>query len=516
MRDALRRGEVSSSELVRAALERAEATSELGSFVTLTAELALQEADAADTRIAETRSDDTVDALPPLIGVPTAHKDLVDVRGVATTHGSAALPHSVARVDDPVVAQLRAGGAISIGKTQVPEFGIAGYSENAIAPPSRNPHDPQRTSGGSSGGTAAAIAADVIPAAIASDAGGSIRIPSAACGLFGLKPGRGAVPTDRSRVAGGWSPIDEIGVPRMGVSGPVARTALDAALFYDVLRTPPGRPFNTHLPARRPHPEPSHNPHRVGPFSPCGDSETPEWPNSTGVARSGREMSAVEAVQQIDEDPQRLRGLRFGASLDSPFASWIDLHFDEPSRRALSLALTALEDAGHRVEEAELDYGDRYPTAFTTAWTAALTRIPFAPGAESRLGPLAAMYLDQARSTSPAQLEHAARALREFGERMRRQWGRYDIVITPGLAFAPPLVGEFDRRGPEGDYRLQCEWAPQTSMVNVVGVPAVLVPVIRASESPDGMPRGVQLIGRMGSEIQLLQLAAQLSALLHD
>lgn len=457
LRDALRRGEVSARELVGAALGLAEAHAGLGAFVSLNPELALREAAAVDARIAATPRDERAD-LPPLIGLPTAHKDLVDQRGHLTTHGSAAVPHVIARNDGPVVQAVRAAGAVSIGKTQVPEFGIAGYSENEIAAPARNPFDPALTAGGSSGGTAAAIAAGVIPAAIGSDAGGSIRIPSAACGLIGLKPGRGVVPADIPRTSGdprGSRLFDENGAPRMGVSGPMARTARDAAMLFDAIL------------AR--HDEP-----------------------------------ALEAVHRAEE----LRGLRIGVSFASPFESWVPIRFSAEAFAALNTAVASLEAHGHSVEEARIDYDPRYPEIFTTVWTSALARIGFAAGAEQRLGTLAAMFLDRARGTAPARLAESAAALRRFAGDVGRQWARYDAVLTPALAFAPPSVGAFRERGSEGDYRLQCEWAPQTSMVNVAGLPAVTAPTRRTVA---GLPMGVQLIGRAGGELRLLQLAKQLT-----
>lgn len=476
LREALRRGEVSSRELVEQALARAEAAQGLGAFISLNPELALAEADAADARIAAT-APDARKTLPPLLGVPTAHKDLVAVRGTVTTHGSAAVPHTAAASDDPVAAAVRAAGAVSIGKTQVPEFGIAGYSENEIASPARNPYDRARTAGGSSGGTAAAIAAGVIPGAIASDAGGSIRIPSAACGLVGLKPGRGAVPADlpaASAEPGADPAFDELGAPRMGVSGPIARGALDAAVLYDAL---------------------------------LGRADEP----------------AATATRRILDAPGSLRGLRIGLSLASPFEGWTDLRFDTAAIAALEAGAAALTEAGHAVEEADVSYDPRYPEAFTTVWTAGLARIDFGgdPDAateggasadaalEKRLGALAGMFLHRARTTTRTQLLEAAAALRSFAAEAARQWGAYDLVLTPALAFTAPLVGAFRELGPEGDYRLQCQWAPQTSMVNVAGLPAITVPT---GVDAHGLPRGVQLIGRAGDEVRLLQLAVQLAA----
>ena len=464
LREALRAGEVSSRELVQSALDAAAARAELGALVSTEAELALAEADEADRILSEARPDERV-SLPPLLGLPTVHKDLVDQRGHVTTHGSRAVPHARAAADDPIVAAVRAAGAVSIGKTQVPEFGIAGYSENEVAPPARNPHDPGLTAGGSSGGTAAAIAAGIVPAAIASDAGGAIPIPPGACGLVGLKPGRGVVPVDAANGI-----FDEIGAPRMGVSGPVARDARDAALWYDAILHP-----GSH---RGSHP---------------GSDATGA---TTAVARAGE-----------------LTGLRIGVSLASPFAGWADIVFSDDARAALDAGIAALECAGHAVDEADIRYDPRYPEAFTTVWTSGLARMPLSAEAEGRLGPLARMFLERARATSPERLGAAVEALREFAADASRQWGAYDAVLTPALASTPPRIGAFGDLGPEGDYRLQCEWAPQTSMVNVAGAPAVTAPTwwtAPTPERPAGLPMGVQVIGRAGSEFRLLQLAAQL------
>ena len=447
-RETLRRGDVTARELTVHALERLEATRDLGAFVSTNHDLALHDAAAADRLIAQTPASER-HTLPPLLGLPTAHKDLVQVAGFTTTHGSAAVPHLTAKADDPIAADVRLAGAVCIGKTQVPEFGIAGYSENLVAPPARNPFDPARTAGGSSGGTAGAIAAGVIAAAIGSDAGGSIRIPSAACGLVGLKPGRGTVPADRL-----LGLVDEAGTPRMAVSGPMARTARDAALFFDAV---------------------------------MGAADEP----------------ALRAVERASGLP----ALRVGVSFASPFEPQLPTKFDDDARTAVRRAVATLTAAGHTVEAATFDYGGIYGEAFTTVWTQALTRIEFAKGAEAQLSELAAWFLTRAREASPERVMRAIVDLREFARRARSQWAHYDVVLTPALAHIAPAIGEFWSRGPAGDYELQCDWAPQTSLVNVVGLPAITVP---SGADAAGLPHGVQLIGRAGSEIQLLQLAEQL------
>lgn len=450
LRAALRTGELSAREATTAILARIDAGAALGAFVSVAAEQALAEASAADERFARTPRDER-EALPRLHGMPLAHKDLTDVAGHPTTHGSAALPVSPARQDSPGVAVLRTAGALALGKTQVPEFGLTGYSENRIAPPARNPRDPEHTAGGSSGGSAAAVAAGILPVAPGSDGGGSIRIPALACGLIGLKPGLGAVASDLAR-----GPLDEFGAPRLTVSGPLARTAADAALLFDALRGAPGEP-------------------------------------------------AVAAVARAAE----LRGLRIGVSAASPFESAHPVPLAPEARSAHARAAELLAGLGHRVEEAEIRYDPRYPHAFGTGWTAGLSLLKLPRGADERLMPLTRLFRDRALARAHEEHLSAGRRLRAFAADAREQWGAYDAVLTPGLAMLPPRIGAFTELHPDDDYRLQCEWAPFTSMVNVAGLPAIAIPILR---TPAGHSFGVQLIGRAGSEETLLQIAEQLTA----
>ncbi|QBE49022.1 amidase [Leucobacter triazinivorans] len=453
LRDALRRGEVSAREAVEHFLARIADRSDLGAFVAVTAEQALAEADAADERFAALSEDERA-ALPPLHGLPIAHKDLVDVTGAPTTMGSAALPHPVAERDHPGVAVLRAAGAVSLGKTQVPELGLNAYSENLIAAPARNPLDPERTAGGSSGGSAAAVAAGLLPVAPGSDGGGSIRIPSLACGLIGLKPGLGAVPTDLEH-----GPVDDFGAPRLPVTGPIARSAEDAALLFDAMAGSPG--------------------------------------------------TALAAVRAADG----LRDLRIGVSAASPFETVHPIPLWPGARLAWETAAERLAAAGHRVEAAGLRYDPRYAEAFGTGWMAGLSLLELAEGAQERLIPYTRVFRERALARSRDAHLEAASALQEIAADLRRQWGAYDVVLTPGLTMPPPRVGAFLALDPDDDYRLQCEWAAYTSMVNVSGLPAIAVPILDVP-NPTGsgtLSMGAQLIGRAGSEAQLLQLAAQLT-----
>ena len=220
---AIRSGELSPVAVTDHYLRRTtELNDQVGAFYTVTAELAAEQAAEAEKAVAA--AEDKA-KLPPLTGVPIPIKDLNMVAGVRQTLGSVAFADSVPDADDNVVILLRQAGAVMTGKTATPEFGLPCYTETKIGPPARTPWDLSRSAGGSSGGAAAAVAAGLAPAAQGSDGGGSIRIPSSVCGLFGIKPSRG-------RVSEGPLVPDLAG---LGVNGPLARTVADAALLLDVM-----------------------------------------------------------------------------------------------------------------------------------------------------------------------------------------------------------------------------------------------------------------------------------------
>ncbi len=461
LRDSLRKGEVSSVEAAAHYMGRIERHNPLlGAFVTVTAEQAMDNARAADTL----RGSAPVDELPLLHGMPLAFKDLTDVAGVVTSHGSAALEHKPAVSDGPLVAHLREAGVICLGKTQVPEFGLTAYSENRVAPPSRNPHAPSRSSGGSSGGSAAAVAAGLLPFAPGTDGGGSIRIPAAACGLVGLKPGRGLVPAGES-----------LGDPaRLVVAGPLARSAADAALMMDAL-----------------------------------------VPSPSDI-RKGAYLAAVE------QEPPRLR---IGVTLDSPWSGTFPFTPDQEALDALRTGQELLEHAGHALSDAAIRYDNRYPDAFTTAWTAPVGAARISPHREALLAPLTRTFRRRAQQRSAAKLNEALALLRQFQRDTVTQYAQWDLMLMPALAQTPRPVGWFtgtahgDDRWPsaqwagdaDGDYRKQCEFAPWSSMVNVCGLPAITVPVSWTGGAPGrGLPMGIQLVGPKGSETLLLQVAHQL------
>lgn len=412
----LRQGKVSATEATAHFLARIEQQNPLlGAFITVTSGQAMEQARAADRRWPRTPTED----LPLLHGMPLAFKDLTDVAGVVTTHGSAALDHKPAPGDSPLAALLRERGVVTLGKTQVPEFGLTAYSENRIAPPSRNPYALSRSSGGSSGGTAAAVAAKLLPFAPGTDGGGSNRIPAAACGLVGLKPGRGLVPAGES-----------LGDPaRLVVAGPIARSSADAALMMDAL-----------VPA----------------------------PASSSAGNGG---GTAGYLAGLGEEPPRLR---IGVTLASPWAGTFPFSPAQEALDALEVGRKLLEHAGHVVAEADNRYDNRYPDAFTTAWTAPVGSARISPQRELLLTPLTRTFRRRAQQRGPARLSEALAFLRKFQQDTLTQYAQWDLMLMPALAQTPRPVGWFTGtthgadRWPaaqwpgdaDGDYRKQCEYAP--------------------------------------------------------
>ena len=219
--DRLVRREISPVDLMRATLERIEDTREtLNAFVLVREhEELLAEAGAAEARLLRGES-------RPLEGVPLGVKDLEDVAGLVTTHGSVPFKDNVAERDSIQVERLRAAGAIVVGKTNAPEFGHTAITKNLLFGVTRNPWNPERTPGGSSGGSSAAIAGGVVPLATASDGGGSVRLPATFTGCFGLKPSLGRIPHGPDDA---WVTVDT------ATHGPLTRTVEDAALHLDLV-----------------------------------------------------------------------------------------------------------------------------------------------------------------------------------------------------------------------------------------------------------------------------------------
>jgi amidase len=444
---AVRAREVSSAELVDHYLARVEHLSnQVGAFVTVADEQARERAARADKRIA---SGD--EALPPLFGVPTAVKDLNQTAGLRTTFGSAALADFVPDVSDEVVLRIEEAGMVSLGKTSTPEFGSPCYTEPDVAPASRTPYDLERMAGGSSGGSAAAVAAGLVPVAQGSDGGGSIRIPASCCGLFGLKPTRG-------RISAGPVYGDPVG---LGTSGPLARTVRDAAALLDVMAGPAvGDPF-------------------WAPPLPEGQS----------------------FLDACGRDPGRLRIARFS----TPVIASAEVHPE--CLRAYDDATRLLADLGHDVEEIDVPLPPEAVPTFETCWSVLTTLSPVPEGAEHLLRPLTRWLRGRGREVSAPEFGLAVGELRRVAAGTLRTLAPYDAVLTPTLAQPPLRVGEIrDDADPARDFENQKAFTPYTSAWNLTGMPAASLPL---HMTPEGLPVGVMLAARPAEEQLLLSLCAQ-------
>jgi amidase len=447
---AVRSGERSAAELVDAALgEIDRLNDEINAVITRVDERARAEAEsvqAGDER--------------PLAGVPVVIKDLTQLtEGIRTTFGSAAAGEFVPPFDTALVRKLREAGAIIVGKTSTPEFGILPTTEPHRFGPTRNPWDTGRTTGGSSGGTAAAVAAGMVALGHASDGGGSIRIPASCCGLVGLKPSRGRISNAPAITPPAGLSIDGF------LSWTVADTALglDVAAGYEL-----------------------------------GDMAWPPPPAGTFLDAAGREPGK----------------LRVGFSTAAP--NGVDVHPECVA--ATEQAAKLLESLGHEVEESAPAWaGEEFIEIFIRVWTVELGGSVNGVGAligqpldDDRLEPLTLEMVEAARSTSALEAYGALAQLRLYSRAVTAWWADHDVLITPTLAQPPFALGALEPDpGAPAMQMLQksAAYVPFTPPLNVTGQPAVSLPL---HQSADGLPIGVQFVGPPAGEELLLSLAAQL------
>ncbi len=438
-------GEVSSRELLDTYLERiARLDSKLNAFRVVFEERARLEADQADARRGAGGG-------RPLLGVPIAIKDDMDVAGEVTAFGTNA-HGGPADADAELVRRLRSAGAVIIGKTHVPELTQWPFTESATFGITRNPWNRQHSPGGSSGGSAAAVAAGLIGAAVGSDGGGSIRIPAAWCGLFGLKPQRDRVPTAPKRRP--WHGLS--------VWGLVSRRVADTALFHDVASGPSD-----------------------------GEVDQPP-PPAASFATAAR------------TPPGRLR---IAYSTRIPFG--VIPRLDADAARALEATVELLRSLGHDVVEQDPDYGYdavqgmlvRYLRGIhdDAAGMAHPERLERRTRGMARIGGLIPDSL----------LERALASEQELARRLGGVFESHDVLLTPTTAAPPPRVARLEGRGALWTLNAVAGWVPYNGVWNATGQPAASVP---AGFGADGLPRGVQMVGRANDEITLLSLAAQIEA----
>jgi aspartyl-tRNA(Asn)/glutamyl-tRNA(Gln) amidotransferase subunit A len=407
---------VSAAGLTRETLARIEATEPaVNAFVTVTADLALEQAALADAG----------GAGGPLAGIPVAIKDLVDVAGVPTSMGSLVHQGRVADADSPLVARIRAAGAAIVGKTTTSEYGWKGESGNRVNGPAHNPWRHGLTAGGSSGGSAAAVAAGVVRMAQGGDGAGSIRIPASFCGVFGLKPTVGLVPT----------------VPGSGLSaqGPIARTVADAALLLDV-------------------------------------------------------MAATSYSASLEDG---VEGVRAAWSADLGYAA-----VEADVLEVAAAAARRLSELGLQLEDADPGLEDPWPIVDPIwAWNQAQDEdLAKRDLADPGRWEVVERGLRMTAADHATALEEKAR----YTAAMDAFFERHHLLITPTMP-CPPFRAGADQPGwVAGRPTEYLSWTAFTYPFNVTGQPAASVPCGRDS---DGLPVGLQIVGRRGEDALVLRAA---------
>ena len=421
----------------------------LHAFLTVTADHARELARAAETRA-------TRGALQgPLDGIPYSLKDLEPTAGIRTTYGSKFFESNVPTADGTVAARLRATGGVLLGKTNTPHFGYKDMCDNLLGPPCKNPWNTERTSGASSGGAGSAVAAGLGPVAHGSDGSGSIRIPSALCGIFGLKPSFGRIP---------YWPSQDLWAARSH-QGPMTRTVRDAALLLQAMAGPDAR-------------------------DPLSIDAAP--------------------VDYLAACEGGIAGLRVGWSLDLGFAA-VDPEVGELTARAAK----RFGELGAHVEEARVDWGNPYEfhKVIYSVHVAARNYDRALQRPDWFETTLLRMILDAGKISA---IDHtkALLARTAFAERVRETMERYDLLLTPQMPVAAwsaepgPFEGLADLGGKPAHSIF--DRVPFMYPFNLTGQPAANLP---CGFTREGLPVGLQVVGRWHREDTVFRAAAAFEAL---
>jgi len=395
-------------------------------------------------------------------GVPFLLKDIFAMaEGVPTRQASRFFPPIPWPNDCEMTARFKRSGLIPFAKTNVPEFGLVPTTESKLYGPAHNPWDLSRSTGGSSGGSGAAVAAGIVPLAHANDGGGSIRIPASACGLVGLKPTRGRV---------SYAPDLSDSIDGLGVEGVVSRTVRDTAAASDAISGfVPGDPY-------------------------CATPEPPSYLD--GMKRKPKTLRIAFSTKKLDGTP---------------------LHPDCVA--AVKRAAKICRDLGHDVEEAmpELDQATLIPM-FMVLWSsnlaAGIDTLAELTGQKPSLDNLEGLtwgLYEAGKSVTASEYIRSKRGINLASRSMAKFHETYDMWLSATLGSPPVKLGTFDmdERDPQKSFAPLIEYVPFTAMQNVTGQPAINMPL---HWNKEGLPIGVQFVGRFGDELGLLKLAAQLES----
>ncbi len=437
----LRGGELSAREVLDAHLDQiAEVNPHVNAIVTLAPEAALEAAAAVDEAHARGL------VMGPLHGLPVAHKDLVDTAGIRTTSGSPLYAYHVPDADALIVERIRTAGAVTIGKTNTPEFGAGSQTFNTVFGVTRNPYDLSRTVGGSSGGAAAALAAGMVPIADGSDMGGSLRNPAAFCNVVGLRVSPGRVPTHPRAAL--WS--------HLSVEGPMGRTVADVALLLQAIAGPDPR-----------------NPISL------------DAPGSVFAAPLDADLGPVSVAWS-----PTLGGLPVAAEV----------------RSALAATPSVFQALGWRVEEATPDLSAaREIFHVLRAWSFELELGPTYDDNPNALKDTIRWNIEQARRLSLADHVAAEREHAALYRRVVEFFDRYDVLALPTVQVAPfDMETEWVREIDGVLMETYIDWMRSCTDVTVMGCPAISVP---GGFTDAGLPVGLQLVGRPRGDLELLRIA---------
>ena len=444
------RGEITAEELLEAAIERVDARNGIVNAVT--------------NKLYDRGRRAIADGLPdgPLKGVPYLLKDLAaSLAGCPTTRGCKFFEDAVPAEDSEHVKRLKRAGLVIFGRTNTPEFGLSLTCEPQLHGATKNPWDPTRISGGSSGGAAAAVAARMLPAAHASDGFGSIRAPAACCGLVGLKPTRG-----RTTMA----PFLGEGSAGISTEHAVSLSVRDSAAILDATRGPgEGDPYSAQPPAR--------------PY-----------------------------LDEVGTDPGTLR---IAFSSRAPNGAPVD----SEALRVLRETATLAADLGHQVEEADpvIDGEAVVPTFLTLMGVNTVVNLSSHPSAgraarDDELERITWLTAQLGEATTSADYVRATQAMHRLGRQMAAFHRGCDVLLTPGLATGGAVkLGWLDMMMDDVDeyWRRVFHFSPFTVWFNLTGQPAVMLPI---GESAGGLPVAVQAVARFGDEATLFRLSAQLES----
>jgi Asp-tRNA(Asn)/Glu-tRNA(Gln) amidotransferase A subunit family amidase len=440
----VRAGDVSPVDVVRSSLDRiAEVQPQLNCFVLVREQQALEAARAAERAVL------AGEPLGPLHGVPVAIKDLTPTAGDRTTRGSHAFEHNVADRDSVIAERLRAAGAILVGKTTTPEFAYSSFTRSPLWGPTRNPWDPDLNPGGSSGGSAVAVATGCVPLAEGTDMGGSVRIPASYCGIVGLKPSLGRIPLDI--LPSSWDTIQHF--------GPLARTIDDARLF--LLATAGYDPRDA--------------------------------------------MSQTADLDWSAPIPANVEGMRLAYDID--LAHYV---VDPQVERETRAAIDALADAGAIVEEVEIPWTREFADAWGEHWSVYLAAWfgDVLPEYGDKMDPTVRRLIEHGLKMDAVTFKRLEIVRQEGWEQLAAIHAEHDAFLCPTMAQLPPPIDVDEyalyRTEPDGRYHA----LDMTSQFNFTSpCPALSVP---AGWSDEGLPVGLQIVTRPHRDDEALRIGAAL------